>query len=120
MKNYLFFGGLFSLRYAYVDLYTGSGYVADSLFYRHKVPIRHGEERMNDDSKYTVIFCKIRRKYQQEFEKALAEISDKMSLLGHNDYDQFCDWLMGQIEKADQDDADLQPAGMIGGGGMSR
>ena len=41
-----------------------------------------------------------------------------MSLLGYNDYDQFCDWLMSEIEKADQDEDDLQSAGVIGEGGI--
>lgn len=116
MKNYLFFGGLFRLNYAYVDLYTGSSYVADSLFYRHKIQIRHGNEMRNDETKYCVIFCKIRRKDRQEFEKALAEISDKMNLLRYNDYDRFCAWLMDQIENPDRDNADLRPFEMVGGG----
>ena len=97
--NFYFFGGLFRLRYAYVDLYTGSNYIADSLFFRHKVPVRYGKEAVKEDEKYRIVFCKIRRKYRQEFEKALAEISDKMSLLGYNDYDQFCCELKNWMEE---------------------
>ena len=98
--NYLFLGGLFRLNYAYVDLNTDSDYVADSLFFRHKVPVKFGDEMVRDGDKYRVIFCKIKRKYRNEFEKALGEISNKMSLLGHNDYEAFCDRLMTQLNQA--------------------
>ena len=39
------------------------------------------------------------RKYRKQFEEALAEIPTKMSLLGHNDYDDYCDQLMKRINK---------------------
>ena len=98
--NYLFLGGFFRFNYAYVDLNTDENYVADSLFYRHKVPVKFGDEMVRDGDKYRVIFCKIKRKYRNEFEKALGEISNKMSLLGHNDYEAFCDRLMTQLNQA--------------------
>ena len=98
--NYLFLGGrLLYLQYAYVDLNTDSAYVADSLFYRHKVPVKFEEELARDGEEYRVIFCKIRKKYKNEFEKALGEIENKMYLLGHNDYGAFCDKLMQIMQK---------------------
>ena len=96
--NYLFCGGLLFLNYVYVDLNTDENYVADSLFYRHKVPVMFGDEMVRDGDKYRLVFCKIRRKYRKEFEKALSEIGNKMSLLGHNDYEAFCVNLMRLIE----------------------
>ena len=96
--NYLFFGGLFSLRYAYVDLNVDSGYVADSLFYRRKIRVWFLEEAVKDDDKYRLIFCRIRKKDKQRFEEALSEIRTKMAFLGHNDYDDYCDELMRRIE----------------------
>ena len=66
--NYLSFGGRFWLHYAYVDLNTDLDYVADSLFYRHKVPVKFGEEMTRTGDKYRVIFCKIRKEYKEEFE----------------------------------------------------
>ena len=69
--NYLYLGkGLRYLQYAYVDLFQDSGYLADSLFYRHKVPVKYGPEMLKDGEKYRVIFCRIKRKYKAEFEKA--------------------------------------------------
>lgn len=75
--------------------------MADSLFYRHKVPVRYGDEMAKNDDEYRVIFCRIRRKHRKEFEKALSEVSNKMSLLGHNDYDAFCAELMQAAKHAD-------------------
>ena len=96
--NYLFLGGRFSLNYAYVDLNTDTDYVADSLFFRHKVPVFFGDEMVSDGDKYRVVFCKVKRKYREEFEKALKELPNKMSLLGHNDYESFCDSLMNLLD----------------------
>ncbi len=98
--NYFFLGGRFRLQYAYVDLPLNDHYLADSLFFRHKVPVRFGPEAMRDGDKYRIVFCKIRRKYKAEFEKALSEISNKMCLLGHTDYDAYCADVQQMLEKA--------------------
>ncbi len=102
--NYLFLGrGLLYLQYAYVDLHINDKYVGDSLFYRHRVPVKFGPEAERDGDKYRIVFCKIRRKYREEFEKALGEISNKMCLLGHADYDTYCAMLMEMVNKAKTD-----------------
>ena len=118
MKNYLFFGGLFSLRYAYVDLYTGHSYVADSLFIRHKVRIKPQEHMVREDTDYKLIFCRIKRKDRQAFEKALSEISGKMSLYGHNDYDQFCRQMMNELGLEEPEEEELGFAEMNDGEGV--
>ena len=97
--NYLSFGGLLFLRYAYVDLNVNSGYVADSLFYKRKIPVWVLDEAAKGGEKYRIIRCRILRKDKRQFEAALAEIPTKMSLLGHNDYDDYCDQLTKRINK---------------------
>lgn len=97
--NYVRLGGWVNQYYLYVDRDMDEGYVADSLFYRRKIPVRFEEEMVKDGDQYRVIFCKIRKKYQKAFEEALAEIKNKMSLLGHNDYDEYCSRLMAQLSK---------------------
>jgi len=97
-RNYLFFGGLFRLKYAYIDLNTDRDYVADSLFYKRNIHVRFIDEMVRDGDKYRIIFCKIQKKYKKAFEEALEEIRTKMSLLGHNDYDEYCDRLMAELE----------------------
>jgi len=99
-RNFLRLGGIFRAGYAYVDLLDNDHYVADSLFFRRKIPVKFGDEMAKDGDKYRLVFCKIRRKDIESFEEALAEIRNKMSLLGHNDYDDYCRQLMAVLEKA--------------------
>ena len=40
------------------------------------------------------------RELEKAFEEALAEIPVKMSLLGHNDYEEYCEQLISAIDKA--------------------
>ena len=98
-RHYLYLGGRFRANYAYIDLNTDSGYVADSLFYRRRIKVGFMEEMSRDDEKYRVIFCRIRKKDREVFEKALAEIPNKMNLLGHTDYEAYCDTLMKELER---------------------
>ena len=50
--NYLFLGrGLLYLQYAYVDLHINDKYVGDSLFCRHRVPVKFGPEAERDGVK---------------------------------------------------------------------
>ena len=95
--NYVRLGGWINQYYLYVDLNVSEGYVADSLFYRRKIPVRFEEEMAKDGDQYRLIFCKVRNKYQKAFEEALAEIKNKMFLLGHNDYDEYCGRLMSGL-----------------------
>ena len=80
-------GGKIFLKYLYFDLNVDSGYLADSLFYRRKIPVRFKEEMARDGEKYRVIFCNVHRKYQKDFEAALEELTTKMCLFGNNDYE---------------------------------
>ena len=99
MKNYLLMGsGPFRLKYIYADLHANGQYVADSLLYRHKVPCAYQENMSSDREKYIIVLCKIRRKYRAAFEKAMSEIENKMYLLGHSDYAEFCDHIMKVLE----------------------
>ena len=99
MDNYFVFDGLFYLKYFYVDAQTDRGYVADSCFYKRKIPVKYGGDYVRDDDKYIVVTCKIRKKYRKPFEEALKEIRTKMALLGYNDYDEYCASLKKAIEE---------------------
>ena len=102
--NYVALGGWFFLSYAYVDLENDGRYVGDSLICRHRVPVRFKGDMVKEGEKYRIILCKIRRKYRKEFEKALGEFENKMSLLGYNDYGAFCREFMKMLDRADQKD----------------
>lgn len=98
--NYISLGGLLFQRYAYVDLNLDENYVADSLLYRHRIPVRFKGEFIRDKDNYRVILCRIPRKYRSTFEKAMEELKTKMNLLGHTDYEDYCETLMTELEIA--------------------
>lgn len=95
-KNYILLGGWLRLTYAFVDT---NDYRADSLFIRHKVTVDFKEEYKKDDTEYRVIFCQIRRKDKEEFEKALDELITKIELFGHTDYVEFCQCFLANMPK---------------------
>lgn len=47
-------------------------------------------DTINQESKYLVITCRIRKCYEERFKEALAVLPDKMLLMGHTDYEDFC------------------------------
>lgn len=99
-RTYLSLGGRFFLHYMYFDLNVNDSYVADSLFYKRKIPVKYKDEMVRDGDKYRAIFCRIRKKDKAAFEEALEEIRTKMSLLGHNDYDGYCVKTLAEIDEA--------------------
>lgn len=94
--NYIAFNSLLSSRYFYADT---PNYSADSLFCRHKIPVKFSEEYVKKDEKYILVSCKVRRKYRAAFKTAMEELSDKMALIGHSDYDEFCEKLFSKLKK---------------------
>ena len=101
--NYICFGGRFRLLYMYIDLNVDENYVADSLFYKRDIPVKFKDEWSKDEDKYRVIFCKVRKKYKAKFEEALEELKNKMALLGHIDYEDYCNDLFNQMKEAKND-----------------
>lgn len=99
MENYLKLKTIspFTNSYMFLDC---DEYLADQLFIKHKVPVRFGEEYCKSGSKYRVISCKIRKRYEERFKKALAEMNNKMILRGYADYTEFCDGFRALIEQA--------------------
>ena len=107
MKHYLFLGGRFKLLYMYFDLNVDEGYVADSLFFKRNITVYFGDELAKDGDKYRVIFCKIKRKNKEQFEEALEELKNKMALLGHLDYEDYCHSILNQLEDAKDNKGEL-------------
>lgn len=74
-------------HYAFVDT---KDYLADQLFIQEKVRVWFGREFLCPDSKYHIIFCKVRKRDEAAFQTALQKLPSKMLLLGHTDYLDFC------------------------------
>ena len=97
MNNFICVGGWPMLRYLYIDT---RDYIADSVFYKNEIPVHFGGEYVKDNEPYIWITCRIRKKYQKKFEKSFEELKNKMLLLGHTDYEEWCDKFMSQLEEA--------------------
>lgn len=78
---------LFFRHYAFVDT---KEYLADQLFIQEKVRVHFGQEAHRTDSKYCIIFCKIKKSDEKAFLTALQKLPSKMLLCGHTDYLDFC------------------------------
>ena len=100
MKHYISLGGKFYAHYMYFDIDANEHYVADSLFYKRKIPVVFKDEMHRDGDKYKAIFCKVKRKYKDKFEEALEELKNKMSLLGYNDYEEYCQKILKEMDEA--------------------
>lgn len=100
MKHYISLGGKFYAHYMYFDLNVEKNYVADSLFYKREIPVKFKDEMVRDGDKYRAIFCKVKRKYKDKFEEALKELPTKMSLLGYNDYEEYCQNILKEMDEA--------------------
>lgn len=99
MNNYLKLKTMSPFTYSYIFLDCDE-YLADKLFIKHKVPVKFGKEYRKNDSRYCVISCKIRKRYEEEFKKALAEMNNKMILRCYTDYADFCENFNTIIDKA--------------------
>lgn len=74
-------------HYAFVDT---KEYLADQLFIQEKAQVCFGREAHRADSKYCMIFCKIKKSDEKAFLTALQKLPSKMLLCGHTDYLDFC------------------------------
>lgn len=80
----------FSLRYKYFCFIDTQEYLADSLFIKHKVRVWFQNEAHNPNTEFIIIFCKVKKDDADRFAEALEELNNKMTLLGHPDYENFC------------------------------
>lgn len=88
-KNYMEISK-FSLKYNYFCFVDCNEYLSDRIFLRRKLNVRLGDEYANAQSKYVIVFCKVMKKEQEEFLRAMKELEQKMLLVGHRDYMEFC------------------------------
>lgn len=80
-----------SLRYEYFCYIDTDAYLADALFQKHEVDVKFQDEAYKPGQDYVIIFCKARKSDVGNFQKALDELKNKMILLGHPDYQTFCE-----------------------------
>lgn len=89
----------FSLFYDYFAFLDVEPYAADQLFIQHQVTVHFVREYEKSDCPYHVILCKVRKWDADRFRAAMAELPDKLRLLGHADYLEICHTLWENVER---------------------
>ena len=86
--------------FRYFAYFDTDNNVAHPLFAKHKVRVRLCREFCKRGSDYKLVFCKVRRKDVHGFLNAINEMSNKMLIMGHVDYDNFCQSIITQMGNA--------------------
>ena len=50
-----------------------------------------------DDSDYLFVYCKVKKKDHDKFIETLGELKNKMLIMGHSDYESFCEEQINKI-----------------------
>lgn len=87
-----------SLIYYYYVFFDTKEYLADQLFINHKVTVSFDKEYVKQGIPYVAIFCKIKKKDEGNFLKALAELPNKMLIMGNRGYISYCRNLMNTAD----------------------
>ena len=87
---------LFHDYFAFLDV---EPYAADQLFIQHQVTVQFMREYEKPGCPYHVILCKVRKRDTDRFRAAIAELPDKLRLLGHTDYLEVCRTLWENVER---------------------
>jgi len=90
----------FSLLNTHFVFLDTEDYLADNLFIKHRARVYFGNEFVNKDNRYRVIFCYVRKWDEQRFHAAMEELPNKMLLFGNADYLNFCLDTWGEMVKS--------------------
>lgn len=89
----------FSLFYDYFTFLDVEPYAADQLFIQRQVTVHFVREYGKPDCPYRIVLCKVRKRDADRFHAAMAELPDKLRLLGHTDYLDVCRTLWENVER---------------------
>lgn len=81
-------------QYMYVDC---KNYLADNLFIKNKITVNFEGDFTKDDSDYIFVYCKVKKKDYDKFIETLGELKNKMLIMGHSDYESFCEKQINKI-----------------------
>lgn len=92
MEGHAFYQKLsrWSLFYDYFAFLDVELYAADHLFVQHQVTVHFVREYGKPNCPYRIILCKVHRRDAGRFHAAMAELPDKLRLLGYTDYLEVC------------------------------
>ena len=81
-------------QYMYVDC---KNYLADDLFIKNKITVKFEGDFKKDNADYIFVYCKVKKKDHDKFIKTLGELKNKMLIMGHSDYESFCEKQINKI-----------------------
>ena len=77
-------------KFVYADI--DKDFMADQIFVNHKLRVKFKGEFHKAGEKYVMICITIKKKDKDTFIKCMEELKNKAALLGHTDYQEFCDY----------------------------
>ena len=89
----------FSLFYDYFAFLDVELYAADRLFIQHQVTVHFVREYGKPGCPYRIILCKVRKRDTGRCCVAMAELPNKLCLLGYADYLDVCRTLWEKVEQ---------------------
>lgn len=107
-NNYVVFKkGWFVSQIAYVDT---KDHTADEFFEERNFPISfYKEEAQRDNCDYCIVLCRIPTRHLDDFEQIMKDLTVKLLLTGHSDYESFCDsleFLHENVKREEEEKAD--------------
>ena len=89
MENFVQFQCYNPFRFGYIFFDTGD-HLVDQIFINNNVRVKYFHDFVLEDVKYHILMCKIKKKDEKNFILSMEQLKNKMLLLGHTDYEGFC------------------------------
>lgn len=89
----------FRKMFAYMD--ASDHYRADELFHRYSLKVKFKNEWRAPNNRYRMVFCTVPKKQVALFKEAMVEMSDRMLLLGYDDYSEYWLELLTSLEDSE-------------------
>ena len=87
---------LFKSIYVFID--TSREFESKAIFDKKGIPVKIVEYFIRPDSRYSVVICKVPKKYKNEFAECMEELESKLLILGYHDYEEFCNKFFNELE----------------------
>lgn len=85
----------FYRKFLYVD---APSYAADDLFVKYDVFPLFDNELSRPGDEFVLVVCRVRRREVHDFLTALSELPAKMRLIGHENYEEYCNNLASRLD----------------------
>ena len=111
VKNYLDFDGLITIfrrTFMYID---SPEHLGDKEFINQKLRVWFKGSYVNPSEPYQMVVCKVRKRDVQKFYAAMEALPRRMLLMGHEDYEEYCEGMIPVLEASRGSARDKKRAG---------